>query len=348
MQPVTEMDDSRIDFVTGAPTAGSMDVRWIHGAPARRRCGDPPIQVHHYDQHTIILRQSKSVSYEAPFLYLLFGNDRALLLDTGATADPAKFPLRATVDQLVAQWLARHPRESYQLVVAHTHGHNDHVAGDVQFAGRPTTIVVSRELDAVRRFFGFTSWPEQIVTFDLGGRVLDITGSPGHHRAAITVYDPWTGFLLTGDTVIPGRLYAFDFPQFLASLDRMVALADSRVITHMLGCHIEMTRQRGRDYPLGATYQPEERALEMTVAQLSDVRAAARSVAGNRGVHRFDDFVIYNQPGPRDQLNLIARGLLHKASPRRARHRENSRPPVRRSRSWPVFPGRGPGGSRSA
>src|SRR5262245_37794605 len=75
------MADSRIDFVTGAPAAGSMEVRWIHGAPGRRRSSDPQIQVHHYDQHTVILRESKSVNYEAPFLYLLFGNDRALLLD---------------------------------------------------------------------------------------------------------------------------------------------------------------------------------------------------------------------------------------------------------------------------
>jgi hydroxyacylglutathione hydrolase len=306
------MTDSPIDFVTGAPVAGSMDVRWIHGAPARRRCTDPPIQVHHYDPHTVILRQSKSVNYEAPFLYLLFGNDRALLLDTGATADPAKFPLRATVDQLVTAWLAQHPRDSYPLVVVHTHGHNDHVAGDGQFSDRPDTTVVSRELDAVQGCFGFASWPDEIVSFDLGGRVLDVAGSPGHHRAAITIYDRWTGFLLTGDTVLPGRLYAFDFPQFLASLDRMVALSDSRVVTHVLGCHIEMTRKPGRDYPLGATYQPEERALEMTVSQLREVRAAAGSVAGRQGVHRFNDFVIYNQPGTRDQLRLAARGLLHK------------------------------------
>jgi glyoxylase-like metal-dependent hydrolase (beta-lactamase superfamily II) len=311
---MTKNAEDRIDFVNGAPTAGSLDVRWIHGAPARRRAVGPPIQVHHYDEHTVVMRQSKSVNYEAPFLYLLFGNERALLLDTGATADPARFPLRTAVDELVAEWLARHPRDTYRLVVAHTHGHNDHLAGDPQFAGRPDTTVVGRELDAVLRHFGFTAWPEQIVTFDLGGRLLEITGSPGHHRAAITIYDPWTGFLLTGDTVLPGRLYAFDFPRFLASLDRMVSLTDGRVVTHVLGCHIEMSSQPGRDYPIGATYQPDERALEMTVAQLRDVRAAAESVAGKQGVHGFDDFVIYNQPGARDQLRLIARGLLHKVS----------------------------------
>ena len=311
------MTDTPIDFVSTAPTAGSLDVRWIHGAPARRPAGDPPIQVHTYDPHTVILRQSKSVNYEAPFLYLLFGNHRALLLDTGATEDPARFPLRAAVDQLIAQWLTEHPRDGYELVVAHTHGHGDHVAGDPQFAGRPGTTVVARELDAVQRYFGFTGWPDQILPFDLGGRVLDVTGSPGHHRAAITVYDPWTGFLFTGDTVLPGRLYAFDFPQFLASLDRMVALAESRPVTHVLGCHIEMTSRPGRDYPLGARYQPDEPAPEMTVAQLRNVRAAAASVAARQGVHRFDDFIIYNEPGLRDHLKLAARALGHKIWPQR-------------------------------
>jgi glyoxylase-like metal-dependent hydrolase (beta-lactamase superfamily II) len=313
---MTPTSADRIDFATGAPVAGSLGVKWIHGAPARHPASDPPIGVHQYDEHTFILRQSKSVNYEAPFLYLLFGNDRALLLDTGATADPAQFPLRDTIDRLIAQWLTRHPRDDYQLVVAHTHGHGDHVAGDPQFAGRPATTVVGREVEEVQRFFGFTSWPGQIVPFDLGGRVLEVTGSPGHHRAAITCYDPWTGFLLTGDTVLPGRLYAFDFPEFVATLDRMVDLADGRAVTHVLGCHIEMTSQPGRDYPLGATYQPDERALELTVAQLKDIQAAARSVQGRHGVHRFDDFVIYHEPGLTNQLSMIARGLRHKVRAR--------------------------------
>jgi glyoxylase-like metal-dependent hydrolase (beta-lactamase superfamily II) len=316
---MTDTPVGPVDFITSAPTAGSLDVRWIHGAPARRRPTDPPIQVHQHDPHTVIMRQSKSVNYEAPFLFLLFGNDRALLLDTGATEDHEAFPLRATVDRLIARWLAEHqpgrPSGGYELVVAHTHGHGDHVAGDAQFEGRPGTTLVPRELDAVQAHFGFTGWPEQIAPFDLGGRVLEITGSPGHHRAAITVYDPWTGLLLTGDTVYPGRLYAFDFPQFVASLDRMVALAESRPVSHVLGCHIEMTSRPGRDYPLGARYQPDEPPLEMTVGQLANVRAAAASVAGRQGEHRFDEFIIYNEPGRREQRRLAARARLRKIWP---------------------------------
>jgi glyoxylase-like metal-dependent hydrolase (beta-lactamase superfamily II) len=308
------MTEDLIDFVSAAPVAGSPDVVWNHGTRGRRTTPQPPIQVHHYDEHTVILRQSKTVSYEAPFIFLLFGNERALLLDTGATKDPSRFPLRSTVDRLLAAWLARHPRDGYELVVAHTHGHGDHVAGDAQFADRPATTVVPRELDAVLAYFGFdaAAWPAQTATFDLGGRVLEIFGSPGHHKAAITCYDPWTTILFTGDTVLPGRLYAFDYPAFLATLDQMVAFCQTHPVSHVLGCHVEMTDHPARDYPLGTTYQPHERAPQMTTAQLTAVRDAARSVASTRGVHRFDDFVIYNEPRRTDMMKLMARGLAAK------------------------------------
>ena len=292
-----------------AMTDGSLDVAWIHGA-----AGEQAIQVHHYDARTVILRQSKRVNYEAPFMFLLFGTERALLLDTGATEDPALFPLRETVDGLVAEWLERNPREGYELVVAHTHGHGDHVAGDAQFADRPDTTVVAREAEAVRDFFGFgESWPTGTVHYDLGGRELTLIGSPGHHAAAVTVYDPATGILLTGDTVLPGRLYAFDYPAFLATLDRLVAFAGEHPVTHVIGCHVEMRRAPGRDYPIGAQYQPDERAPQFTPAQLTAARDAAKAVAGRRGVHRFDDFFVYNEPRKRDMYRMLARGLANKA-----------------------------------
>jgi hydroxyacylglutathione hydrolase len=47
------------------------------------------------------------------------------------------------------------------------------------------------------------------------------------------VYDPWAGLLLTGDTVLPGRVCAFDFPAYLASLDRLAGLAQRRAVTHV-------------------------------------------------------------------------------------------------------------------
>ena len=285
--------------------SADLDVAWIHGSRDKRNPTDPPIQVHHYADDTVLLRQSKDVHFEAAFVFLLFGGERALLLDSGSTTDDT---VRTTVDRLIADWLETHPTVDYELVVAHTHGHGDHVAGDPSFADRPHTTVVGRDADAVREFFGFTEWPAQTVTFELGSRKLEIVGIPGHHEASIAVYDPSTGLLFTGDTVLPARLYVDDMPAFVNSLDRLVAFAEARAVTHVLGCHIEMTVAPGRDYFPGCRYQPNEPPLQMSVIQLRAVRDAAKAVAARKGVHRFDDFIIYNGMGRLTWLRLNARG----------------------------------------
>ncbi len=172
--------------------------------------------------------------------------------------------------------------------------------------------MVPAGLDPARSYFGMADWPAGIVPFDLGGRVLEITGCPGHDEQSIAVYDPWTGFLITGDTVYPGRLYVRDYPAFTASLDRLAGFARARPVTQVLGCHIEMTRSPGRDYPVGATYQPDEAALPMTVRQLVAVRDAARSVAGRRGTHNFGDFIIVVLPSTPAAARQAARTLWWK------------------------------------
>jgi len=285
------MADTRVDFISSAPVAGSMDVRWIHGSASAKHNTDPDIQVHAYNEHTFILRQNMAVDYEAPFLFLLFGNDRVVLLDTGATASPEHFPLRRTVDELVRRWLAGHPREAYELLILHTHAHGDHVAGDAQFAGRPDTVVVGAERAAAWGYLGLTeSSPASGV--DLGGRVLDCLATPGHHEAAVTFYDRYTGLLFTGDTVYRGRLYVDDWPAFRHTIDTLVRFAEARPVTHVLGCHIEMTGDPGVDYPIRTTFQPGEPPLQMTTQHLRDIRKAVDEVGDRTGRFVFADFVI--------------------------------------------------------
>ena len=292
-----------IDFSAG-PTGVDLEVRWIHGRPRGARHTDPPLQAHWVDAHTVMLRQSKQLTFEAPFLYLLFGNHRALLLDTGAVAESSTMPLASTIDHLIDQWWTARTSEGggrqgidrgdYRLVVAHTHGHSDHVKGDGQFVARPGTDLLGVDVDDVVSYFGFDDWPLDIVPFDLGGRVLEVMGCPGHQPASIAVYDPWTELLLTGDSVYPGRLYVLDMASFLASLDRLVTFCEQRPVSRILGCHIEMAGDPGVDYPIGTRYQPDEPPLEMSVAQLRNVRAAAYAVQSRPGVHVFDDFIIFN------------------------------------------------------
>lgn len=266
-----------IDYLHGAPVSGSLDVDWHHGGPSPKHDSAPEIQVHAYSEHTLILRQNKSVHFEAPFLFLLFGNDRALLLDTGASADPAHFPLRATVDALISQWLLRNPREGrggYGLLVAHTHGHGDHVAGDAQFAGRPLTTVVGKDQGSVATLFGLTDWPHRKGELDLGGRILDLIPGPGHQSAAVVFHDRHTGLLLTGDSLYPGRIYVADEAAFTATVERLLAFCEEHPVTHVLGCHIEMTSTPHEDYPRGTTYQPDEPPLQLTAGHLRRLRQA--------------------------------------------------------------------------
>src|SRR4029450_8912650 len=116
-----------------APAPPSLDVKGIHGAERCEPCTDPPLQAHRVREDTWIFRQSKCVHFEAPFLYFLLGEKRALLLDTGATESEEKLPLRAAVRERIDAWCKSKKLESIDLVVAHSHSHGDHVAGDGQF-----------------------------------------------------------------------------------------------------------------------------------------------------------------------------------------------------------------------
>jgi len=289
---------------------GNLDVRWIHGSASRRHRADPAWQVHRYRNDTVIFRQSKDAHFEAPFTFLLFGADRALLLDTGAVSDDL---LRRAVDEVVLGWLLENPTPGYQLVVAHTHAHGDHIAGDSFFLDRPDTVVVGTSVQEVQAFFGFSAWPEQVVDYDLGERRLQIVGIPGHEVASIALHDDRTGALFTGDSAYPGRIYVRDFPAYVDSMNRLVEFAEARNVSHVLGCHIEMTNRPGRDYYLGCRYQPDEPPLQMSMQQLRALREAAVSVADRPGAHRFDDFIIYNGMGSRTQLSIAARALAGRA-----------------------------------
>jgi glyoxylase-like metal-dependent hydrolase (beta-lactamase superfamily II) len=272
----------------------SLPAQWIHGSESSKHNTDPDIQVHWYDDDTAILRQNKAIHYEAPFLYLLFGADRAVLLDTGATSSPALFPLRSVVDTLIGDWLRRRGIRDHHLLVLHTHSHDDHVAGDAQFLDRPDTTVVGADRDSAWRFLGFTEDDsESVRDLELGGRRVEVLATPGHDAAALTFYDPGTGLLLTGDTVYRGRLYIDDWQRFSRTIDRLVEFAERRPVTHVLGCHIEMTRTPGVDYPVRTTFQPDEPPLEMTPAHLRAVQAALAEAGPTPVLRRHEDFILW-------------------------------------------------------
>lgn len=250
---------------------------------------------------TVQIRQPKSSHWEAPFLFLLFGRERALLIDTGATGDEQVFPLRGTVDSLVDTWLRRNPvvyTRPYPLVVAHSHAHRDHIAGDALIAARPGATVVGTTPAEVIAFFGFRSWPDETVEFDLGRRIVDVIGGPGHEPSAVAFFDRETGILFTGDTVLPGHLYVRDRAQYVATIERLQRFRDEPTapVRELRGAHVEMSATPGVVYPPGTLDQPDELPLALPPRILDRVRSALddlRGEPGERVVRR--RFVIANE-----------------------------------------------------
>ncbi|MFO0633872.1 MAG: MBL fold metallo-hydrolase [Nannocystaceae bacterium] len=271
---------------TGAerPCAGVFPDQWIDGTD----CGEPQIMVHAYDDRTVILRQSLCTSFEGPFLYLLFGDDRVLLEDTGAGG----IAVAQTVGAVIEEWLAAHGRSSIELVVVNSHAHGDHVAGNPQFEGLPGVTVVTPSVAGLSQYFGIDSWPDDVVQFDLGGRVLDIVPIPGHQQSHIAIFDPESGLLLTGDTLYPGRLYIEDFAAYRASLARLVDAVAPAGVCHVMGTHIEMTQTPGVDFEFGADEHPDEHVLQLGWPHLLELKAAVDAMDTPQ-IEIHDDFIVY-------------------------------------------------------
>lgn len=268
---------------------GTMPANWYAGG---RDCtGRADFNVQAYNDGLFILRQAACKHYEKPFLYLIVGAERALLIDTGA----GHVDVLAPIDSLVRAAARRRGVATLQLIVAHSHAHGDHVAGDTQFVGRANTVLVGRDSAAVRAFFGIKNWPQDAGTIDLGHRVLDIVAIPGHQPASIAVYDRLTGVLLTGDTFYPGRLYVRDTAAYAQSVSRLLRFANAHPISHFLGAHVENSRAPGVDYPVGTVDQPSEHDLDMTHAQLVELDSVVQAIRGRfvRTIRR--DFTVWPQ-----------------------------------------------------
>ncbi|HJW44882.1 MAG TPA: MBL fold metallo-hydrolase [Lysobacter sp.] len=270
------------------PQPGSVDVRWNEGAPDCTGSTQPPLQVHRYNANTYVLRENPCATYEAPFLYLLIGTSKALLIDSGAVADAKVMPLADTVMDLLPDVGG----DKLRLTVVHTHSHRDHRAGDVQFQSLPGVTVAAADLDGVRQFFGLTDWPNGSAQVDLGDRIVDVIPTPGHTDSHVSYYDRRTALLFTGDFLLPGRLIIDDSTADLASAQRIAAFAHPRPISHVLGSHIELDVD-GRTLPTGSTHHPRERALPLSKQDVLDLPATVASFNGLYSRHGM--YVMYNQ-----------------------------------------------------
>jgi glyoxylase-like metal-dependent hydrolase (beta-lactamase superfamily II) len=268
---------------------------WINGVLR----GEPQMQVQRLDDDTYVIRQSIRTNFEGPFLYVLFGSDRALLIDTGAGG----LKVRPTIDRVIAEWAVRHQRISIPLVVAHSHSHGDHHQGDAEFQDRPDTTVLGLYPKDVADFFKIADWPNQIVPYDLGGRVLDIIPTPGHQSAHIMMFDRKTRLLFSGDSLGPYRLYIpmNEAKTYRDSIDRVAAFTKDLHVSWILGAHIEMTTKPGELIPDEAPYHSDEHVLEISYSNLPELQTALHAMGDSLEQQAHRHFVIFPKPAREQQ-----------------------------------------------
>ncbi len=176
--------------------------------------------------------------------YLILGNKRALLFDTGMGIGD----LKKVTDQLT-----RLP-----IVVLNSHTHDDHVGDNWEFQtiyGMDTDftrqnargsredaqaeIATGQICGSLPKGFdpkSYATRPWKISAYihdgqqlDLGGRTLQVLATPGHTPDAISLFDRAHGLLFTGDTYYPAPIWLYrpetDLSAYDASIRRLAALA---------------------------------------------------------------------------------------------------------------------------
>ena len=283
------------------------NTQWRHGSDDCKIDNAPAIEVLRYQTSSYILRQNKCQHFEAPFMYLFIGEDKALLLDTGAVESALEFPLYQKVHQLMQQYASETGTDERELIVLHSHGHSDHYAGDGQFLNHAKNLVISPSKVALKQFLASKRSSENSeILLDLGQRKITVIPTPGHQEEAITLYDETTQWLLTGDSFYPGLVYVKHWQDYRNSINTLSEFSQQNNISAVLGAHIEMKSSAGQYYDIGSTYQPNEAPLILTVELL---QALSNELDKHSEPTKliFDSFIIMPMNGFQQSLSDFGR-----------------------------------------
>ncbi|UTW54006.1 MBL fold metallo-hydrolase [Kordiimonas sp. SCSIO 12610] len=261
---------------------------------AGQQANEPDFHVQSIDANTLVIRQSLRDTFEAPFMYLIFGMDKAVLIDTGVKSTS----LRRVIDREIDIWLSANQKSSIELIVMHSHGHGDHVGNDYAFKSRPNTIVVGHKPEEVAKFFSIADWPTDLASLELGGRSITVIPTPGHHPSHVMVHDPMNDILFSGDMIYPGKLYfqCAKADTYMQSLNRIIEYAEKEDIKWLLGGHIELPSNSNTAFPFNQKSRENEHQLALPVDILNRIRIALNDMSDELVVKEFQDFTLFPHP----------------------------------------------------
>jgi len=165
------------------------------------------------DKNTYCLKE-----YAKTYSYLLLGNQKAMLIDTGCGCGNLLETIRSITD--------------LELIVINSHGHMDHIGANYQFDRvwiakedealmRKSSNPQQKNIDLRRYLLKFDAdfdkeeleriiaYPPAVelsylydkMHFDLGNRIVEAISTPGHTRGSFCFLDKNNKQLYTGDTI---------------------------------------------------------------------------------------------------------------------------------------------------
>lgn len=162
--------------------------------------------------------------WQLNYNYLLLGEERAILFDTGPGVRNIK-PVVQSLTQLPVTVISSHPHYDHignnhrfeRVAVLDVPSLRSEVKNDV-FVPRFSRALTVRRMSP----FPVGEWwrPEQAI--DLGNRTLTAFHIPGHEQGSVALLDAGRKQLFTGDFIYPGWLVAFaptsDLEKYMASI----------------------------------------------------------------------------------------------------------------------------------
>jgi len=148
--------------------------------------------------------------------FLVIGNERALLIDSGFGAGDIK---------KVIENLTELP-----IVLVNTHVDRDHIGCNLNF---DAAYMHPSEYERYYQRIGQGAktkplWEGEEI--DLGGRVLEVILIPGHTPGSIALLDRQNRILFGGDSVQSGTIYMFgegrDIRAYIASMTKLSSLSE--------------------------------------------------------------------------------------------------------------------------
>ena len=213
-------------------------------------------------------------------VYLLEGDDRALLIDAGAWMPH----LAETVAKLTDK----------PVMLALTHGHGDHVGGVISFPEVWISPADTSMIGQGARHYGIkVNLLSDGEIIDLGGRQIEVLATPGHTSGSITFFDKERGYGFSGDAFGSTNLLLFtnSFRTLANTLDRTLAYVKANDIKILYPGHYH-----------GDNPETLQRLLDMkrmTQEVLSGKRKGVKEDAGNglnSYIYENGVYIRYNDP----------------------------------------------------